>query len=179
MVLVLFVSACSSDTSTEQNTSEYTDIASFVKQEVDFLKNRGVVLVKRSSWQGETQTDTLKQVNWEEEMYPFLELDIKPTVWVTDFTLSDSSRNNGEIIREFKARNDLQELRSFSIITLAETGEIRRIDAEVKVANKLTTSIQKISYTKGIGYTIAGKRDTKALGSEDYQIVGQFYIQKD
>lgn len=170
----MVISGCSRQPSLPGNTSTFVDISEFTSSELNWLTSEQPDLLKRSNWQGTSKTDTLNHVDWEKELYPFLELNIKPTVWSTDFTLSDSMVFDNKIIRTYRTTNPRQRVKEFQITTLMADGSIERLEATIEDHTRLTSSNQQISLTRGVGYSLAGLRKTKMLGNEDYQLIGQY-----
>lgn len=60
-------------------------------------------------------------------------------------------------------------------IKQSEDGKVERFSAEIIEKGKISTSLTALSYTKNVGYTLRIERNTKIMGNESYQIVGQFY----
>lgn len=175
LLSILFLVRCSTPNQMGANSSPWPDINGFVTAEISWLTNNNVVLIKRSSWQDKMESDTLNKANWKEEMYPFLELTIKPTIWKTDFKLVDSTVLENQTLKTFQTTNPRQRIKSITLVSDHKNGELKRLEAQLEDHNKLTTSTQRISITHHVGYSIAGKRDTKVIGDEDYQLVGRYY----
>ncbi len=172
LAITLFL-GCAQTDRLEVNTSEYSDINAFVKAEIDWLNKSHSQLIKHTTWQDQFDLDTSSKVDWEKELYAFLEIDIKQAIWKTDFELTDSVILKGNTIRTFKTTNERQRIRRIEITTSSDS--IVQFDAEIRDQNKLTTSNQRISLTKHMGYSLIGNRKTKVLGDENYHLIGQYY----
>lgn len=124
----------------------------------------------------ETQTDSDATPDWTKELYAFLDLSIKPAVWKTDFIQEayDAHDEPNETALVYTSTNEKQKVRLFKL-KLNDANEIERFSAELIEEGKISSTVTGLSYTKNVGYTLTIERDTKIMGNESYQIVGQFY----
>lgn len=163
--------ACAPSGKSTKNTSDYFDMGIQLNEDLERYSD-AYTLVKRSRWNTVEKNDTIDSVDWNKQLYPLLGVTIKPSVWITDFTLTDSSWDGQELSRSFKTTNDYQRLKEFTLVTQGQ--QLIRFEAMTEEHNKLTRQVDKISYTPNVGYTFAGFKETKVMGKEEYQIVGQF-----
>ncbi len=167
---------CSSSNNTTTNDVEFVDVHAFFTAEVDRLTTERIGVFKRTRMGTETQADSNATPNWADELYAFLDLSIKPAVWKTDFAqvTSDEHEEPNETADVYVSTNPNQKIKTFKL-KLDTEGHVQRFSAELIEKGKIATTVTGLSYTKNVGYTITIERDTKIMGNESYQIVGQLY----
>ncbi|MBI1306770.1 MAG: hypothetical protein GC181_09165 [Bacteroidetes bacterium] len=170
---LIFMFSCGGEKSHYINASDYSDIKSFFKSEVKYLDSLQPKLLKYSEWNGETSVDTLDSVDWNKELTLFRDLNIPLAVFRTEFERVDSQQTDGLIIRTFNTLRPEQEIRSLTLATLAETGELNRVEVEYRQKNQLSVVDRKMSYTRNKGYSVAGSRNSRMMSEENYKIVAQ------
>ncbi len=171
LLLISLLYACSPSDETARNSASYFDLEEQLQLDLERYAS-DYVLVRRSQWNDIEKYDTLDSVNWEEQLYPVLNVPVKPAVWSTDFKLTDSSWNGQELTRSFKSTNDYQRLKEFTLVT--NGSQLIRFEGMTEEHNKLTQQVDRISYTPNVGYTFAGFKETRVMGKENYKIIGQF-----
>jgi hypothetical protein len=174
LLLVFFFYSCTSTTSTSTNSEEYVDIAAFFKSEIEQLTTQNVGVFKRTRMDTTTNTDSVDSPEWSKELYAFSDIHIKPSVWNTDYVLVNSEDDPNEVSNVFTTTNSRQKIKMFKL-KMDDNGKIDRFYAEVVERGKLALTVTMLTYTKNVGYSVTIKRDTKIIGNESYQIVGQFY----
>ena len=145
--------------------------------EIATLTENQIGLFKRTRMDSTISSDSVNAPDWSKELYSFTDIVIKPAVWKTDFAYVDVVHDPNEVSEVFETTNPRQKIKKFKIKT-NDTGDIIRFTAEIVDHGKLAHTVTLLSYTKNVGYTISIERDTKLIGNESYQIVGQFYKNK-
>ncbi|MCB0733632.1 MAG: hypothetical protein H6608_02855 [Flavobacteriales bacterium] len=171
--ILILLSACSTARRDGINHASYSDIEQFFKDEVHRNDSLHPQVVKFSEWNGIKKTDTATIESWSEELALFKDFRIPSSVWRTEFELLDSSTDDGITIRSFGAVIPEQIVRMVQVTTDG-SGQILRVEGDIRSQNKLSESVRKLSYTANKGYTVAGSRQTKLLKEEQYRIVSQF-----
>jgi len=144
----------------------------FVKETAE-LRKQDIGLIQRTNMDSISRKDTLTSVDWEKQLYAFLDIDIRSTIWATDFQPIDTKDDPNQEGYVFETTNSKQKVKSFTIHQ-NEEGDIYRFAARILDESKLSTTETLLSYTQKVGYTMTVNRSTKILGTENYQIVGQF-----
>lgn len=165
------ICGCSS-APTEAGEHEYYDFQEFFLDEINQLNSSNAQLIKRSSIDDNVHFDTLTEVDWDKELYAFKEIDIKEVAWQTDFKQVEDEHDINEHGLVFHTTNERQRYKEIKFDT-TDGGNIYRFAIVMKDDSKLSPSTTMLSYTKDVGYTIKVDRDTRVLGSESFQIVGQ------
>lgn len=165
--------SCQNNTSKQPNPVSFIDIHDFFEKEVSVLTQENIGLIQRTNMDSVSRQDTLTEVDWNKQLYAFLDVDIRSTIWTTDFQPVDTKDDPNQEGYVFESTNPKQKVKSFTIHQ-NEAGEIHRFAARILDESKLSTTETLLSYTQKVGYTMTVKRDTKILGTENYQIVGQF-----
>lgn len=170
------ICGCSS-APTEADEHEYYDFQEFFIEEINQLNKSNAQLIKRSSIDDNVHFDTLTEVDWNKELYAFKEIDIKEVAWQTDFKQVEDEHDINEHGLVFHTTNERQRYKEIKFDT-TDGGNIYRFAIVMKDDSKLSPSTTMLSYTKDVGYTIKVDRDTRVLGSESFQIVGQIKSNK-
>jgi hypothetical protein len=175
LLFVLGLFGCTNQTSQDLNASSFVDIHGFFEAEVERLSATKVSVFKRTRMDTVSSSDSVATPLWSKELYAFLDVDIKPSVWKTDFQKMPVSHDEpNETADVYLSTNPNQHVNAFKI-KLDESGNIERFSAEIIERGKISTSVTALSYTKNVGYSLSIDRETKLMGNESYQIVGQFY----
>ena len=157
---------------TEAGEHDYYDFQELFLNEINQLKTSNAQLIKRSSIDDNVHFDTLTEVDWDKELYAFKEIDIKEVALQTDFKQVEDEHDINEHGLVFHTTNERQRYKEIKFDT-TDGGKIYRFAVVMKDDSKLSPSTTMLSYTKDVGYTIKVDRDTRVLGSESFQIVGQ------
>jgi hypothetical protein len=169
---VLF--ACKGQTNQPVNTGTYVDIHAFFESEVARLTQDSFGVYKRTRMDSTSNADSTDNPDWSKELYAFLDFNIKPTVWTTDFTKIEVEHDPNEVSDVYETTNSKQKIKTFKL-KLNATGDIIRFSTEIIEKGKIANTTTLLSYTKDVGYSLKVDRQTKIMGNEFYQIVGQFY----
>ncbi len=175
ILVVAIYSGCSQQSSLSTNDQTFVDIHAFFESEIAELDAKQPLLFKQTKMDTLTNTDTVTNLKWSDELFPFLDIDIKPSVWKTDFAYVEPNHENepNETAMVFNTTNPNQRVKQFKVLK-DENGAVQRFSATIFDDGKISTSKTLISYTKGVGYSIYVDRETKLMGIESYRIVGQF-----
>ncbi len=165
--------SCNTRNDREINRDAYIDVQQYFQSEVVALTANQTGLYKRTRMDSTTNSDSTDTPDWSKELFAFLDIKIKPAVWKTDFVRVETHDDPNETANVYKATNPNQKIQSFKI-KLNPDSSINRFSAQIINEGKITSSITGISYTQNVGYTVHVNRSTKIMGTETYQIVGQF-----
>lgn len=174
VVLLVVLMSCSSKEKQDTNNDPFVDIHQFFLEEVGQLTDSDIGLFKRTRMDSTTNSDSFTKPEWSKELFAFIDLDIKPTVWKTDYMRVHPHDDPNESSLVYQTTNPKQRVKMFKI-KQSEDGKVERFSAEIIEKGKISTSLTALSYTKNVGYTLRIERNTKIMGNESYQIVGQFY----
>lgn len=172
VVGILLLFGCNSGDHEVINTGNYIDISGFFRSEIERLDSLKPDIIRYSEWNRKKSTDTVNCNNWGKELVLFREVKIPKAMWRTDYELIDSMTSDGQFIKTYGALYPKLDVRLLRVVTDA-TGNIMRVEVEIRRENKLVQNNRKMSYSVDKGYTIAGARSTTLMGTEDYKIVCQ------
>ncbi|GEM_PF-2202565 len=173
--IVLSILAFGCNTSSERSTNQdaFVDVQQFFQSEITLLTKNQTGLYKRTRMDSTSNSDTLNKPEWSKELFAFLDIKIKPAVWKTDFVRVETHDDPNETASVYETTNPNQKIQSFKI-KLNPDSSINRFSAQIIDKGKISTSTTGISYTQNVGYSVHVNRSTKIMGTESYQIVGQF-----
>lgn len=179
LVFTITIAGCSSTGSSPTNDTEFVDVHAFFESEVSKLTAEKTGVYKRTRMDELSKSDSTKTPDWSHELYAFLDLSIKPAVWTTDFIKTDIDAHDdpNESALVYTSTNSKQKIKLFKL-KLDDSGQIVRFSAELVDEGKISSTVTGLSYTKNVGYSIAVERNTRIMGNESYQIVGQFFKNK-
>jgi hypothetical protein len=164
LLLVIFFTACKNDTP-QYNGQKTTffDLKSYFKTEIERLKKEVKTVKKTVTVNGKSEEKTLENLNFEEELAPFIASDINRPAWSDYYMEKSESLDNQGFRKEYYAQKD--HLKTRSIVIDKDNGKmaIQILNADETVATKSETHL---SYDNRVGYTIStiqklmGKADT-------------------
>lgn len=131
----------------QQKVKPYFDVESFVKKQIDLLSKKNAVISKEVVLNGQTETKTIENINWEKELQLFLEVDINKPVLVGSY----------EIIKEqdktiYKAKEETLKIQQ---IIIQKSGEnIKNLEIFVKEENALFHFSKKLTMVMNASNTI-------------------------
>ena len=161
--LSLFLAACQNETPqyNGQKTSSF-DLKGYFKTEIERLKTDVKKVKKTVTVNGKSEEKTLENVNFEEELAPFVASDINRPAWSDYYMGKSESLENQGFHKEYYALKD--HLRTRSIVIHKQDSEttIQILNADETMATKAETHL---SYDNRVGYTISTIQ--KLMGSED------------
>lgn len=177
-----------------EDTSVYFDIGTFFRTQVDNLNKRKLAIRQRVVKDGFAQTIEKEQVNWEEELAPFIDADINRPAWRGQFKVDTVLRNDHLVVIEYTLR-DADKNDDGSPVEGAVKGWFRgdpcpiskvvltkdpRSNTPLKVSidkltnNFLYSSSHKLYFTTGEGYMVKGRLEVKYLFSSEYSVDSKF-----
>jgi hypothetical protein len=159
-----FINACQNEAPQYgKPQTTFFDLKGYFKTEVIRLKQYMTKVKKTVTVNGKSEEKILENLNFEEELAPFIASDINRPAW-SDYYMSkvkEPSVNNGTW--EYYALKDHLKTRSLIVNKEGQNSNIDILNAEETVATKSET---RLNYDNRIGYTIStiqklmGKADT-------------------
>ncbi len=168
-----FASACQNETPQYKNDkTAFFDLKSYFKTEIMRLKQDAKQVKKTVTVNGKSEEKMLNNLNFEEELAPFLASDINRPAW-SDYYMPKTTplSNNGEIL-EYYALKDHLKTRSIVIRKSYNDMKIDILNAAETIATKAET---QLSYDNRVGYTISTIQ--KLMGSSDTVKVNVKFLQ--
>lgn len=172
VISAVFFLSCSDAKSTNPTSSsvknDYFDTQSFFQTEVDSLKKLNPEIEKTVSKENETETKTLKIKNWENELSSFTAIDLQKPAYSSEFKI-DTTGNQVNYV----AKNPELDVQRVTI-KLNEAKEPIEIIVEKSTKNMLYSTDEKLTYAKGLKYSVEKNQSILVLGDNRYLIQGNF-----
>lgn len=177
-----------------EDTTVYFDMGSFFRAQVDNLNKRKLAIRQRVVKDGFAQTIEKEQVNWEEELAPFIDADINRPAWRNLFHVDTVLRNEHLVVIEYSLNNNPVDQDGnpvsgavkgwFSpnpcpVCKVVLTKDLKtntplKVSIDKLTDNFLYTSSHKLYFTTGEGYMVKGRIEVKYLYRSEYSVDSKF-----
>lgn len=151
--LSFFLFACKNETPqyNGQKTA-FFDLKGYFKTEIERLKKEVKKVQKTVTLNGKSEQKILENLNFEEELAPFIASDINRPAW-SDYYLTKTQNSDNQGFRsEYYALKDHLKTRSIVVSKQNIGTTIQILNADETVATKAET---RLSYDNRMGYTIS------------------------
>ena len=161
--LLTFLFACKNETPqyNGQKTA-FFDLKTYFKTEIERLKHDVKKVKKTVTVNGKSEEKTLENLNFEEELAPFIASDINRPAWSDYYMEKAQTFDNQGFRKEYYAQKDHLKTRSIVVEKQTTGTSVQILNADETVATKSET---KLSYDNLTGYTISTIQ--KLMGTVD------------
>lgn len=154
-------------TNTSSTTSPYFSLETYFSDQIRTLEQNSPEIVKTVDANGQQESRTLTNMNWKNELAPFVESDINKPAWVNSYTV-DRVANT---IRYQRKEDGLRTEKI--IITTDDRGDVQSIYIENNVSNVLYNSTEHLRYYPDSLYEITREQSIRMIGKNRYHIRGR------
>lgn len=165
-VIACAVSCSSNDTATGEKR-DYYPIHDFFRKEVDSLQRANPTVSKSVGKGNEQETKEVHIKNWENEMGAFLSVDLSKPAYEGMYSVDSS--DNSIIYTALSPDVDISLLH----IGFNAQGQIDSIEIVKSTSNILYQNKEKLTYKRGVSYTLTKNQDILLLGANVYHIIGE------
>lgn len=158
---IIFTSllSCQTTPETEQaiKLMPFFDLETFFEKEIEILKSTKKV-EKTAMINGETETKTLKDLDFSQELAIFTQSNINKTAWLDKYAI-DSVYNAQKQLVQLNYTAKEERLRTREVIISFENKEITKVEVQNATKNIIAQSQQNLVYVPKKGYTIKSEQD--------------------
>lgn len=172
-VITLFISLfiCCSPRTENKGTGIYFSLKNYFQNEIIRLQGSGTISSKSVSKDIKTENAVIHDVNWKQELQPFMDADINKPSWKGMFK-TDSIILNDTLILKYQTEDDKINIRSLQIFQYRNKVTAIKITSEKK--NSYYKAYQELNYNPDSGYTISGSQKVIMADPVNYRITAQF-----
>jgi hypothetical protein len=151
----------------EQTKPVFFDLKSFIKQEIERLKNIKTV-EKTVTVNGKSETKKVSISNWEDELAPFTNSDINRPAWKDKYRLKEGLIAQEGKFKRYEATDENLKTRVLGV-KLTDDDKILTVFIENNEESAVSSASQKLTYNVGKSYKIESKQ--KTLTSKEDNVV--------
>lgn len=151
----------------------YYDLPSCMRKQVDALNTMGKHVRKKLTKDGHTQVLEHGNVNWDEELELFLDSDINRPAWRGAFK-ADTVQLERMYVITYRTENEEIPVKNVVVTIDKENKQCLRLTIDRQTDNFLYTSVQKLFFTPGEGYTIKGSLKVVFLFESEFAVESTF-----
>ena len=159
--------ACKPEIKETGATLKYYDLKEFFKTDSARLVKLNPSIKKTVTHNGESETKTLKILNWGQEFGLFTSSDINKPAWKDSYAVQE---NADSLV--YKAK--FPELKTREIVLHKSNGKVTSVYILNNVHNLLYNSTEKLFYQPGKYYLIEKNQKVKVMGGNNYLVKGEF-----
>lgn len=169
-----FLVGCSSSgsTNTEGPKGPYFDLSGYMQQEIEQLQATGTVLEKTITLNGTAESQTLSDINYEQELSLFRNADINKPAWVDKYKTATNEGDLGQLTTTYTSLDSNLITQQLSIVQIGD--EVRSISISRKTGSVLSSGQQELLYLPGQGYRINSSQLARVGGNLTSTIEGRF-----
>lgn len=169
--IILLFSCNNAEEKKAKRINTYFDIAGFFDAEMDSLQKIDPT-IKKTIWvDGVPETQELKITNWKKELLAFKSSDINKPAWVDSYKIDTLFGKDINIVRYTVTDADLK-IRFVEMEI--ENSECKNILVQSEEHNSVYSSSQRLSYKKGLGYTVESMQQVNFMDDRSYKIEVEF-----
>lgn len=161
------MTSCSNKNEQVGNKGSYYPIHDFFSQEVDSLKTKGPIVSKTVGKGSDRETKEVQITNWENEMGAFLSVDLSKPAYEGMYSID--STDNSITYTAHSAEVDISSI----YIEFDEQGQVDSIEIIKSADNILYQNKEKLTYKRGLSYSLTKDQNILMLGNRIYHIVGE------
>lgn len=154
----------------EKPNSEFVkvfSISNFVSSETIKLRGKPIVLIKTVTNSNNTESQTIQQVDWSEELKPLLEYELGKQEWLMNYEI-DTLSFGSHIELRYKLIKGKLPIKKLSVFFDKTLSEVIEINGERETGNLLFSSWQRLYYLPSKQLNVLGKLEINHLYSSDY-----------
>ncbi|MEM7572981.1 MAG: hypothetical protein AAF433_08770 [Bacteroidota bacterium] len=171
LLLSLLVYTCGS-TNTQQFEGPFFDLAGYMQQEIESLQQEEVELEKTITLNGETETQRISDINYEQELLLFRNADINKPAWIEKYELSTEELPEEQIRMTYTATDST--LMTQLLVVIQQDEEVAAIRIIRKTGSVLSKGRQELIYLPRELYSIEAKQEGRVGGHLNSLIEGRF-----
>jgi len=164
LLLMLFV-ACTNNTALK---TDYFDTKAYFNNELIKLKGQKLLLIKDLKFNNNSETLVIDTPNWENELAPFIEVDLLKPAYAGRFMVSKENNTVNYI-----STDKHTDIKSVKIIFNAN-GNADSITIVMQKNNNLYQSDKQLQYVLNKGFTITGVQKVTLMRQSDYALKATF-----
>lgn len=175
LLLAIVLSSCSQDPTEVyyEDDRNYYDLPSCMRHQVDALNKMGKHVRKKLTKDGQSQVVEKGDVNWQEELELFMESDINRPAWRGSFK-TDTVHLDQMLVITYKTDNTEIPVKNVVVTLDKQNKQCLRLTIDRQTDNFLYSSLQKLFFTPGEGYTVKGHLKVMFLFESEYAVESTF-----
>ncbi len=147
----------------------YFDVKGFIEGEIERLQKEQPTIEKVITTDGVTEKQVITDIDWEDELSSFLELDINKPSWRNSYT-ADTSKTDNTFKITYTTELEDHPVYMLEVTLDRKTGECIGIWGGHSAENFVYESTQSLNYTKGEEYSITGMLSFEFIFNTSYQV---------
>lgn len=156
-----------------EDQRNYYDLPQCMRQQVDALNKMGKSVRKKLTKDGLTQVLEKSDVNWAEELELFIDSDINRPAWRGAF-ITDTVHLERMFVISYRTENKEIPVKNVVVTIDRENKQCLKVSIDRLTDNFLYTSVQKLFFTPGEGYTIKGNLKVHFLFESEFAVESTF-----
>lgn len=154
----------------------YFDLTSVVDSAIEDLSRRSPKVKKEISYDGESNSLDLSEINWKDELEVFEDADINKPILKNSYETTVKEMARGYSMTRYEASGP-RELVRWLEVEKDQNGEIQKVAFKIVTDNSLYASEKEgtLVFTKGRklkSYSIEGVQSIVFLGDKHYSVAG-------
>jgi len=152
--------ACSNsatDTSEKQSTTRFFDLSQYFQEQVQILANEENIQ-KKASINGKTESQTIANPSFQQELQLFMDSDINRTSWLDKYSVDSTLNAAGNLTKVTYTALE-EKLRTRKVAIAFTEDVITKVDILNATDNVIAQTKQELSYTPRQGYSIKSYQD--------------------
>ncbi len=168
-VFALFFISCNDTENTVVNETRFFDFNAYFYDQVDLLEKANTPITKTIVHNGKTETIKEPNVNWENELKPFLEIDITLPAHILSYNI-DSLVDGRSTMLHYTAKDSTPLLREIKI--MLNDGKPDTIYIRKVISNSYVSSVQTMSYFGNGNYELKVNNDPQIGKNISFELSG-------
>jgi hypothetical protein len=175
LLLAVMLGSCSQDPVEVyyDDQRNYYDLPVCMRKQVDLLNKMGKHVRKKLTKDGKSQTVERGDVNWDEELELFMESDINRPAWRGAF-IADTVELERMYVISYRTENEEIPVKNVVVTLDRDSKQCLHLTIDRQTDNFLYTSVQKLFFTPGEGYTIKGLLKVSFLFESEFVVESTF-----
>ncbi len=161
------LASCRNNVIEKLEQKKFFSLKTYFETEAVRLDKSKLLVAKKVSENGKTESKTLTDVKWAEELAFVGESDINRIAWVDKYSVDTVSFDDNNLVT-YVALDENLAVKRVALTFNKETNECLSVSVEKGTDNFLYSSWQKIFYTPGNQLNIYGHLSVRWLFEKDY-----------
>jgi len=172
---LVLLEACDKDPSEIyfEGQLHYFDMPAFMAKQESNLQKKNQWVRKKVTKDGRTHFIECGDIDWKQELDPFMEADINRPAWRGEFKVDTISLERVNVIT-FKTVNEDIPVKNMVVTIDKATGQCLQVTVDRSTDNFLYSSEQKLFFTVGEGYMVKGDLAVTSLFESEYNVETEF-----
>jgi hypothetical protein len=172
VILTLVLSILSSCQTDQRLSAQYADTRSFFEAEAVRLASQHSALHKVLVFGDSSVTQQLDPVKWQNELRPFIEIDLLKNAYKGRFRADSTARSDETYVVTYTPMDAKTDLKSLSITYTAKDRFICLIKAHYDEDNTLYKATKDLVYYTDSLFTISGSQQVRLGNNLKYTVTG-------